>query len=179
MIGLQPHSQQEIALIPPVLTSLLALICTCLALKLRQCLQQTAQLTKELASANFRLDLAQQSLSILESELERKTFSVPVKSAQSVKKTEEKKILAHYSESSAASKEDEIQNYLEDSGAMIIQEDQVGRWVNCERKLSILEQGLKELHHLLNSPRKKRELPRAEIFKTAVFLVDKMLESCS
>ena len=176
MIGLQPHSEQEVAVIPAILISLLALACTCLALKLRQCLQQTAQLTKELASANFRLDLAQQSVSILESELERKTFNIPVKSAQPVKKTEEKKIPAHYVESS---KEDEIQNYLEDSGAMIIQEDQVGRWINCERKLSTLEQELKELQYLLNSPRKKRELPRAEIFKTTVFLVDKMLESCS
>ena len=95
---------------------------------------------------------------------------MPVKAAQPLRTTEERKIPAHYD-----SKEGIIQNYLEDSGSMIIQEELVGRWINNERKLSSLEEELKELHRILNSSGK---LPKSEIFKTSLFLVDKMLD-CS
>lgn len=157
---------QEILL--TTLTSILAVVYAVLYLKLRICLQRNAQLTKDLASAGFRLDLAQESVSMLESELERKTFQIPAKSAQPVRKAEEKKIPAHHGEA------EEFQNYLEDAGAMIIQEDQVSHWMKCEAKLSVLQESLAELQTLLNS---SGRLPKQEIVKTATFLVQKMSEA--
>jgi hypothetical protein len=165
MFSLQEHG---IATIHAIFTSLLVLVCTGLALKLKHVFQRNVQLKMELANVAFALDLAEQSVSILESELERKTFTMPVKTLRT---TDERKIPAHYGDS----KEKIIQNYLEDSGSMIIQEELVGRWINNERKLSSLEEELKELHRILNSSGK---LPKSEIFKTSLFLVDKMLD-CS
>ncbi len=171
MFSLHSDSEHGIATIHAIFTSLLVLVCTGLALKLKHVFQRNVQLKMELANVAFALDLAEQSVSILESELERKTFTMPVKAAQPLRTTEERKIPAHYGDS----KEGIIQNYLEDSGSMIIQEELVGRWINNERKLSSLEEELKELHRILNSSGK---LPKSEIFKTSLFLVDKMLD-CS
>lgn len=171
MMGQNSSEEYDNALIY-IFSTVLVLLCTALTFRLKYFSQRNAQLTKDLADATFRLDLAQQSVSILESELERKTFQAPAKSMHPLRKAEEK-IPAHYGADSA---EDRIQNYLQDTGAMLIQEDQVIQWMDYEKKVSLFSEELKELQAFLNSASIEKHLSKQEMLKTTMFLVQKMTE---
>lgn len=132
-----------------------------------------AQMKKYLDDTNFKLEMAQHSMSILESELQRKMTQqgkvTRLSACSTVKLLDEPKILAHYDTT-----EDAVQNYLNDTGAMLIQEDQVSCWVECEKKYAIVMDGLGELKTLLSNTNVANSRSKREALKEALFIVEQL-----
>lgn len=171
----------------------LILACIVLCAALKRSLDGCRRFRQEMAEKVFEMETLQASMRMLESELERKILQPDggkvdtgdLFGRQYVKgvlegaweKDEGDMIQAEWGpaqDQSCGLRDDAVESFLQDRGALAIQEEQVDRWMKLEEEYSALNRQLKELKDILqlHAPGDKRS--KTEKIHAAIFLLDNM-----
>lgn len=155
----------------------LVLICIVLCVALKRSVDGCRRLREELVDKEFETETLQASMRILESELERKILQpdgVKVdKSDLFGRKEDDGDVIPAGwggEQESRGLSDDVVESFLQDRGALAIQEEQVDRWMRMEEEWGQLKElkGILQLH----VPGDKRS--KTEKIHAAMFLLDSM-----
>jgi len=169
----------------------LVFVCIVLCVALKRSLDGCRRFRQEMADKVFEMETLQASMRILESELERKILqpdggkvdTSDLFGGQHVKgglegaweEDEGDMIRAGWGpeqDETCGLCDDAVESFLQDRGALAIQEDQVDRWMKLEEEYGVLNRQLKELKDILqlHVPGDKRS--KTEKIHEAIFLLD-------